>query len=82
MFALGGSILVGVLAAGISSARLERELAVTTAGAAIARAAAADPSLKVVSQEGYSDWLLWRYPALRGRIAFDIRFELLGATRA
>ena len=47
--------------------------------AAIARAATADPSLRIVSDEAYSDWLVWRYPALRGRIAFDVRFELLGA---
>ena len=26
----------------------------------------------------HSDWLLWRIPALRGRIAFDVRFELYG----
>jgi hypothetical protein len=78
VFALAGSVGVGVLAAGMSSARLERGWP-TTAGAAIARAASADPSLRVVSLEGYSDWLLWRYPSLQGRIAFDIRFELLGA---
>jgi hypothetical protein len=24
-----------------------------------------------------ADWLLWREPALRGRVAFDVRFELL-----
>jgi hypothetical protein len=47
--------------------------------AAIARAATADPSLRIVSDEAYSDWLVWRYPALRGRIAFDVRFELLGS---
>ena len=33
----------------------------------------------VSSDEAYSDWLVWRYPALRGRIAFDVRFELLGS---
>ncbi|MDP9258273.1 MAG: hypothetical protein M3Q31_17235 [Actinomycetota bacterium] len=48
-------------------------------GATVARAAAADPSLRIVSDEAYSDWLVWRYPALRGRVAFDVRFELLGS---
>ena len=38
----------------------------------------ATPGLKVVSDAGYSDWLLWQHPELRGRIAFDVRFELLG----
>jgi hypothetical protein len=50
----------------------------TAQAAAIAHAATADPSLRIVSDEAYSDWLLWRYPALRGRIAYDVRFELLG----
>ena len=25
---------------------------------------------------GTPDWLLWRIPDLRGRVAFDVRFEL------
>jgi hypothetical protein len=29
----------------------------------------------------YADWLLWRDPGLRGRIAFDARFELLPVRR-
>jgi hypothetical protein len=52
-----------------------------TPGDAIAGAAARDPSLAIVSEAGYGDWLVWRYPQLRGRIAFDIRFELLAARR-
>jgi hypothetical protein len=47
--------------------------------AAITKAATAHPSLRIVSDEAYSDWLIWNYPALRGRIAFDVRFELLGS---
>jgi hypothetical protein len=78
IFALGGALGVGALVASASSAKLEH-LWPTTEGTAIARAAAHDPSLSVVTQEGYADWLLWNHPALRGRIAFDIRFELLGA---
>ncbi len=26
--------------------------------------------------DGTADWLLWRIPDLRGRIAYDVRFEL------
>jgi hypothetical protein len=37
----------------------------------------ADPSLHVLAQGEYSDWLLWQDPALSGRIADDMRFELL-----
>lgn len=43
----------------------------------VAAAAARDPSLRVFAADRYSDWLLWSEPSLRGRIAYDIRFELL-----
>jgi len=47
------------------------------AAAAVARLAAADPRLRVVADDRFSDWLLWAEPSLRGRIAFDVRFELM-----
>lgn len=31
----------------------------------------------VFADDRYADWLLWRIPALRGRVAYDARFELL-----
>jgi hypothetical protein len=31
----------------------------------------------VFASETLSDWLLWHEPSLRGRIAYDVRFELL-----
>lgn len=46
---------------------------------AVASATARDPSLKVFSNERYSDWLIWSVPQLSGRVAFDIRFELLNS---
>ena len=75
---VAGLVGVGALSARISTASLERPWP-EAQGAAIAHAAALDPSLRVVSEAGYGDWLLWRFPELRGRIAYDIRFELLGA---
>jgi len=36
-----------------------------------------DPTLKVFADVRFADWLLWRDPQLRGRIANDARFELL-----
>jgi hypothetical protein len=45
--------------------------------AAVRRAVSADPSLRVFADERYADWLLWRLPALRGKVAYDARFELL-----
>jgi hypothetical protein len=76
-FALAGALGVGALGAGLTSASLQSAWP-HTEGDAIAAAAARDPGLKVVSDAGYADWLLWQHPELRGRIAFDVRFELLG----
>ena len=39
--------------------------------------AAAGPSGIVLSDDIHSDWLLWEKPVLIGRLAYDIRFELL-----
>ena len=78
LVALAGAIGIGVLAAGVTTSKLLHPWP-HAEGAAIAQAAAADPTLRVVTQESYADWLLWEFPSLRGKIAFDIRFELLGA---
>ncbi len=45
--------------------------------AAFDRVQARDPQMRVFANEMYGDWLLLRRPELRGRLAFDIRFELL-----
>jgi hypothetical protein len=37
------------------------------------------PGPAVMPSVRHADWLLWKVPALRGRIAYDIRFELLTA---
>jgi hypothetical protein len=34
------------------------------------------PSTRVFANDRYADWLLWELPKLRGRIAYDVRFEL------
>ena len=47
----------------------------------MAEAAAADPHLHVFADELYADWLLAKDPALAGRVAYDIRFELLDPTQ-
>ena len=36
----------------------------------------AHPHATVFADDRYSDWLLWEYPQLAGRVAYDIRFEL------
>ncbi len=47
------------------------------AGEVTAAAAKASPTLRIYSDAHYADWLLWQHPELAGRVAFDIRFELL-----
>ncbi len=40
------------------------------------RKATRDPSARLWATDGTANWLLWRIPDLRGRIAYDVRFEL------
>jgi hypothetical protein len=40
------------------------------------RDATRDPNVRVYPTDRTTDWLLWRIPDLRGRIAYDVRFEL------
>ena len=48
---------------------------------AVQRAVVSNPSLRIMPDERFTDWLLWRDPALAGRVAYDVRFELLSPTR-
>jgi hypothetical protein len=42
----------------------------------LAHALACNPSVRVFADDRYADWLLWTEPRLRGRVAYDVRFEL------
>jgi hypothetical protein len=46
---------------------------------AVERVTRANPSLRVTADPRFTDWLLWRDPALAGRLAYDVRYELLTA---
>ena len=46
------------------------------AGAKAAARAAAGGGL-VYPSDKHADWLLWKEPSLRGKVAYDVRFELL-----
>jgi hypothetical protein len=35
-----------------------------------------DPGVRVIADDRHADWLLWQLPELRGRLAYDVRFEL------
>jgi hypothetical protein len=39
------------------------------------------PGMRIFADVQYADWLLWVDPSLRGRIAYDARFELLSAAQ-
>jgi hypothetical protein len=43
---------------------------------AAVEAATRDRQTRLWPTDGTADWLLWRIPDLRGRIAYDVRFEL------
>jgi hypothetical protein len=49
----------------------------SAAARTVADAARGDQSLRVFANEEYADWLLFREPSLRGRVAFDGRWEIL-----
>ena len=40
------------------------------------RDALRDPATRVYPTDRFADWLLWTIPELRGRIAYDVRFEV------
>jgi hypothetical protein len=44
-------------------------------------ATAAGPHGLVLADDVHSDWLLWKEPQLAGRLAYDVRFELLTPAR-
>jgi hypothetical protein len=73
----GGVALIAVASAALRPGVWFAEQFPASASGAIASAAGRDPSLKIFANERYSDWLLFTHPSLKGRIAYDIRFELL-----
>ncbi len=75
--ALGAATAVVVGAVAVSE--LPQKLAAQfpeAAAATVAHENAADPSMTVFASERYADWLLWKDPALSGRLVYDVRFEL------
>jgi hypothetical protein len=47
------------------------------AASTVAQIAHRYPAVRFYSDNRFADWLLWQDPSLIGRIAYDIRFELL-----
>jgi len=73
---IAGTITAFAAVATRPSSWLERDYP-AAALAAVKRADAAKPGVRLFANEQYANWLLLRDPSLRGRVAFDIRFELL-----
>jgi hypothetical protein len=73
---LCGRIGLGTLACLIAIVPLRGIEGYPASAAAAVTAAAGDRS-RVFASDGYGDWLLTVAPSLRGRIAYDIRIELL-----
>jgi hypothetical protein len=74
MFALIAGVAIGVRGAPAIAAEFPAK-----AGHAVARAAAQRPSAVVFADERFADWLMFRYPALVGRVAYDASFEQLSS---
>jgi hypothetical protein len=72
---VAGVILVVAVVAAKPSSWFDREYPRGVL-AAVDRVQARDGRALVFSDEKYGDWLLLRRPELRGRLAYDIRFEL------
>ncbi|HKO29091.1 MAG TPA: hypothetical protein VJU80_16655 [Solirubrobacteraceae bacterium] len=49
--------------------------------AQVRNAVDAGGSTRVYADERFADWLLWRLPQLRGRVAYDASFELLSTAQ-
>ncbi len=77
---IGSCVLLGTaLAVWVPRGDSWYESAWSNAGArAVARALPGlPPGPALLPSDRHADWLLWKVPELRGRIAYDIRFELL-----
>jgi hypothetical protein len=81
MLAAGATAVVAIAAAA-SIARPARHFEQTRLRqvAGVVTRAAADPAIRVFADQKVADWLLWSIPALRGRVAYDVRFELLSSS--
>jgi hypothetical protein len=79
--AIAGGALLGLVAVATATASHGRAWFEARyprrAGAIVASAAASDPNLRIFADGGYADWLLFEHPELSGRVAYDVRYELL-----
>jgi uncharacterized membrane protein len=72
VFVLGVAVWVGAKADAWVAQKYPPRLAAT-----VSKTASAYPRDKILVDEAWADWLLYEDPSLAGRIAYDIRYELL-----
>lgn len=76
--AIGVIAAAGIVLAGAAAATRPSEWFTQSWDAHAARSAAAGD--RVLADERFANWLLWERPDLRGRLAYDSRYELLTRT--
>jgi hypothetical protein len=81
---VSGAIVLLAIELGQATARTPSSLEPLYPNGALAQvrhAADAEASTRVYADERFADWLLWQLPQLRGRVAYDARFELLSTAQ-
>jgi hypothetical protein len=73
----GVSIAAALVAIGVVAAKPSGWFEARWPAGAIAAVESAGPDARVLPSDRHANWLLWHDPSLRGRLAFDTRFELL-----
>ena len=79
--ALAGLLIAAAAAVSRPGSWLERDWPSDRVAGRIARDAERDPAVRILADSRYADWLVWKHPELAGRIAYDIRFELLSSAQ-
>jgi hypothetical protein len=72
LVAITASVAVLVVVAAKPASWFERDWP----PAAVTAVESAGPNARVFPSDRHADWLLWKLPDLRGRLAYDVRFEL------
>jgi hypothetical protein len=72
-------VIVAIYAVARPDGYYERPWPKRAASAAAEAARRSNVQAAIWPSDKYADWLLWKEPSLRGRLAWDVRFELLNA---
>jgi hypothetical protein len=72
-----GFVAAAVLTLGAVATRPASWFERTWPDGVLAAVRSAGPDARVYPSDRHADWLLWHIPDLRGRLAYDVRFEIL-----